>query len=410
MTYSLDLHTAGYNISLADLRRSFDTRFSGEPFAKRHRELARHHPHHAMIANLQEIPYLGGLLALFERVAMVELNTIFHKLEIVPSLRERVEIQKLHWKPRQLSVDLSMKKMWKNMCKATNEHNKKENVYIQGEASLERVLSASAEPLSFKADIAIAQGVRPSMEDDHFVFETADEVLTAVFDGHGGDQVAKYASSQFQEIFFDVLDAKEGCVHQTFEAVLHEIQDAIAKQSEWNKIGSTVVVCYIDKKTGLIYTATVGDSEANLYRKGESDTLQSIPLSCIRDWSSQKDAHRVCLAKKDIWIDRDWIGHPQPKHLRYPHGDSGLNVSRSLGDMQYHPVVIHKPKITVNRVRSGDLLVLACDGLKDYVSEKEIIEQLMQKNTTSTLSEQLVLYALTNKKSKDNITVIVFQF
>lgn len=406
MSCSLDLHKSGYNLSLADLLTSVRTKFSGEPYAKRHRELARHNPHHKVIANLQEIPYLGCLLAIFERLSMVEMNGVFHRLELAPSLQERVEIQNLHWTPRSLSVDQAMQKMWKNTHKAILEHNKKEDVYIKDIFSIQVIANAPLEPLTATYNAAIAQGIRPSMEDAHLIMETPQAVMGAVFDGHGGDEVAKYACFRFQERFFSSLEENEGHIYQSFERLIHEIQEDIAQHREWDTVGSTALICYIDKETHLIYTATLGDSEANIYRKVDSGRLQSIPLSCVRDWSSKKDAHRVALVKQDICIDMDWVDNPQPKLLRYPGGNTGLNVSRSFGDMQYHPVVSHKPKITVNQLKPGDLLILACDGLKDYVSEKEIIEQLIEHKQDLTVSEQLVRYALYDKRSTDNITVV----
>jgi serine/threonine protein phosphatase PrpC len=168
------------------------------------------------------------------------------------------------------------------------------------------------------------------------------------------------------------------------------------------------VVCYVDKKTHHIYTATLGDSEANIYRKFD-DKLKSIPLSCIRDWSSKKDAHRASIALGRPQIAINWPKISNPKYLRFPYPFFGINVSRSIGDVLLSgspekPGVIHKPKITRIQVKSGDLLILACDGLKDYVSDNEIVSIL--KNPPPNPAKHLVNYAIDEGNSLDNVTVL----
>lgn len=45
----------------------------------------------------------------------------------------------------------------------------------------------------------------------------------------------------------------------------------------------------------------------------------------------------------------------------------------------------------------------------NFLTKKEVIEQLTQGKQVSTISEQLVLYALHDKRSEDNITVVAIQ-
>ena len=105
----------------------------------------------------------------------------------------------------------------------------------------------------------------------------------------------------------------------------------------------------------------------------------------------------------------DWPNALNPKHCRYPGpGQYGLNVSRSIGDYNYTgseevPGLIHKPKITVNQIQAGDTLILACDGLKDYVPENEIVENLQGERDPSA---KLANYAVYNNCAYDNVTVL----
>lgn len=304
--------------------------------------------------------------------------------------------------------------MWKNSKKAIEEHDKKKS---DAYASLHEALpsidaifnNTPTSSLTFKYSVAEAQGPRPKMEDAHFFQETDQGIIMGVLDGHGGAEVAHYASTEFQERFFAILKQTNRNVHQTFEILIDEIHKEIVRKPEWNNIGTTVVISFIDKQTHQIYTATLGDSEANIYRS-INEQLKSIPLSCVRDWSSKSDARRASVALEDPKIAIDWPNSLNPKYLRYPSPYYGINVSRSIGDVSLtgtveKPGVIHKPKITVSQLKLGDILILGCDGLKDYVSENEIISVLKENKTDQ--ANKLVRYAIDKRNSRDNVTVLV---
>jgi serine/threonine protein phosphatase PrpC len=311
-----------------------------------------------------------------------------------------------------------MQKMWKNAKKAIEEHEGKEEIYASPEESLPPMAllvdAAPLTPLQLIHHVAEAQGVRDTMEDAHFFKEIEQGTITGILDGHGGSAVATHASTLFQEKFSAALTKAQGNVHEAFETVIHEIHEDIASHRNWDKIGSTAVLSFIDKNTHLIYTATLGDSEANVYRKIDGE-LKSIPLSCVRDWSSRKDAQRAAIALNRPKIAKQWpLIHP--KVLRFPSSRYGVNVSRAFGDVDLtgtveHPGVIHKPKITVNQLKPGDTLILACDGLKDYVSETTIAALLAlpfpEEDTSTIAAALLVNYALLS--SRDNISVMAIK-
>lgn len=316
------------------------------------------------------------------------------------------------WKPHALPVDAAMRKMWQNAKKAIEEHIQKAPGAFASVCNALPSLEVLVGPkncssLKFEQFAAEAQGPRAAMEDAHFFQEMEQGVIVGVLDGHGGGQVSKFASKEFQKRFSEVFSETQGNVRQTFELLIDEIHKKVAKHAAWNNVGSTAVICYIDKQNHLIYTATLGDSEANIYRKMEGE-LKSIPLSCVRDWSSKKDAQRAAVSLEIPQIATEWPNAENPKRLRYPAPNYGLNVSRSIGDFYYTgseemPGVIHKPKITVNQLQAGDMLILACDGLKDYVPETEIIQNLKDERDPTN---KLVYYALFKKSAHDNVTVV----
>ena len=159
----------------------------------------------------------------------------------------------------------------------------------------------------------------------------------------------------------------------------------------------------------LIYTATLGDSEANIYRI-INGSLKSIPLSVIRDFTSDKEVLRVVRFTGELQYLKI-LPTANPKTL-YP---TGVNVARALGDKDAtgtatNPVVIHKPKITANRILPGDMIILVCDGIKDFMSEKAIVEQIAKCiSHKKNPSKHLVNYAIDTANSSDNATVLAIR-
>ncbi len=321
-------------------------------------------------------------------------------------------IENTSWQPRTLPIDLTIEKMWKNSKKAIEEHQKKDSdlAYMPLQDSLPSIKamadSTPTFPLKFSCFTAESQGARESMEDAHFFKEIEQGLIIGVLDGHGGVEVSQFASDLLCEKFPETFTQAQGNIHRAFEALIHEIHTEIATKNGWNHIGSTAVLCFIDKYTHQIYTATLGDSEANIYRKNKEGNFQSIPLSCIRDWSSIKEAKRASIALNNPYIALMWPKADNPKNLRYPSPFYGINISRCIGDVAFSSAVIHKPKITVNQLQIGDILILACDGLKDYVLESEIIMELHRNGPNENLAKRLVNYAIHIKNSLDNVTIL----
>lgn len=303
--------------------------------------------------------------------------------------------------------------------------------------SIETLQRKEITPLKLAPTIADHIGPRPTMEDAHCFLKLEEGTLIGVFDGHGGNEVSALANERFQQRFSEVLKAQNGDVFRTFEVLIHEIHEEVKQNPEWNKIGSTAVVSFIDKQTHQIITATLGDSEANLYRDNTS-----ISLSPVRDWTSKKDEERLIRAHGDkvnqwkkILAARGYRGEEAKKGIRSRLRE-GVNVSRAIGDVSEtgtidEPLVSHKPKITINKLQKGDVLVLACDGLKDYVPEQEIINIVAARNAWTIgnvakwsfnwiltnvfwfqprgLANELVNHAIYTRMSRDNVTVVAVE-
>ncbi|MCP5504969.1 MAG: protein serine/threonine phosphatase 2C family protein [Chlamydiales bacterium] len=317
-----------------------------------------------------------------------------------PVTREKPEAYPLgeapHWhksKHRTESPHLPEVRMKRNLEKAIAEHRTEtpEDPYVTVEMIRDPTPPLASLVLSHGSHAI--QGGRDVMEDEHFYLENDASILTGVFDGHGGQGVATHAKIEVPNLFFDILKEQKGDIVKTFEALCERVHESSPKE----RGGTTAVICYVDKQTGIVYTATLADAEANIYRE-IAGKMRSIPLSPIRDWKTD----RKFIDTKEYPIYA--IG-------RKPRLMGDLNVSRALGDKQYPPIS-QKPKVTQCQMLPGDVLILCCDGLKDFVEERAICEKVTEHKSSS---EEVLAQALTqasyDKQSYytggDNVSVVV---
>lgn len=271
-------------------------------------------------------------------------------------------------------------------------------------------------------DVDAKQGKRKEMEDTHLFLQGRQGTLAGIFDGHSGKRAAEYVQERVNVIFFSTLQKNKGDVRKTFMDVFDQIEQEIVQGAADKNSGTAAVLSFIHPKTNKIYTATIGDSEANIYRmvtvksNGHfQSAMRSIPLSCLRNWTSPKDRARLQLAQPERNLDDEFQGPNHKYYARYP--EDGINLSRALGDEEVKALaptvfltpnpLIHKPKITVEQLYPGDQVVIACDGLRDFVREDEIIRQLAVPS--KSLAKQLVSYAIRDKRSTDNVSVMVLK-
>jgi serine/threonine protein phosphatase PrpC len=283
--------------------------------------------------------------------------------------------------------------MEKNLQKAAEEH--------AAPCALQPTALPAAQPIALRAAGASAQGIRERMEDEQGVCQMDDRWTAAyVIDGHSSDgrgrQLARLAACYLMRHLSRYLQH-----HHPFTALERAIDESgaqIDRCRDLSHSGCTVLITLIDHDTGSVYTATVGDSEAVVVR-GE----EWIPLSVVRDWGSPKDHARAQEVFRRT-CGYSWSGDPGAEKPRFPGEGYGLNVSRALGDAARLAPVSCKPKITAYQLRPDDLVVLACDGLWDYLpSFGEIVPLVRQ----SSSPQQLVEAALHRYRSEDNVSVLI---
>lgn len=370
---------------------------------------------------------------------------------------------------RASSIEETIIKAKKNLQKALCQHVQRasstsRNAYIDWEEIFSsEALERARDPLLFSIEEASEKGRREEMEDASFHLDLPEAVIAGVFDGHGGKEVALKARQLVKKWFLGAWIGSGKNPRVAFERVLSAIHKEVIKTEELRYMGSTALICFIDKQNNLLFTATVGDSEATIYRRSGA-TIKAIPLSLLNDWKDPKEARRAAKALENEEIKTNWpkanareLRMPRPiwreGTLIYPsiYRENGvikyrdaafgsINLSRALGDFHYlgtreKPILLHKPKVTVCLIEQGDILLLACDGLRECgdregecMQEEEIIreielheQELMQQevenqeedlyegNVLPSLAQRLADCAIERNRSGDNVTTIVIK-
>jgi hypothetical protein len=140
--------------------------------------------------------------------------------------------------------------------------------------------------------------------------QTFEGHLSAVFDGHGGSEVAQMAQDHFQIIFQDTLIRLaetaqpvnyEQVLKESVEALHHLIAEELLAEGKTN-VGATMTAIYFPKGENAFYSAILGDSPLllidqrgdqieQLLKKYNSETLQAEVVD-KRSWS-ESPSHNI---------------------------------------------------------------------------------------------------------------------
>lgn len=265
-------------------------------------------------------------------------------------------------------------------------------------------------------------------------------LFVAVYDGHGGACAANIVAQQLHRHFLDALlpdhhhdpvavaaatesalcddRSNSECSTPPYDLVEHvpdhplntaHLDDAAAFRIAYRKMdavlrtrhcvrtGCTAVTCFVRQVDGvgrILTVANCGDSRAVLCRGG-------------RPWRLSED-HRPVEAVERARVEAagGFVAAGRVSGV--------LNVSRAFGDHSMKCVVTSTP--FVRRIvleAMDDFLVLACDGLWDFVDERTVVaiarEGFDRGSNAREVARLLVAEAI-SRKGTDNVTVVVVQF
>lgn len=288
----------------------------------------------------------------------------------------------------------------------------------------EKKETAAGENNTLRYGFAAMQGWRMSMEDAHIctLNLTEDISLFAVFDGHGGDEVAKFCEKNFGE------QLKKSQLFQAgqYKAALEETflkmdymlgapgspdMPAAPRQEldSGSTAGCTANVVLITPTQ--IFVANAGDSRCYLH------TLdgQTIPLS--EDHKPDNDSERDRITKAGGYVSCGRVC-------------DNLNLSRAIGDMSYKKNVSLKPHdqiitafpdVVVRGVdKNCGYLLIGCDGIWETLTPAEICKianNRIKKSPNADLVEvckelldRLIAKDTSEGTGCDNMSLIVVQF
>ncbi|XP_023516307.1 probable protein phosphatase 2C 6 [Cucurbita pepo subsp. pepo] len=231
----------------------------------------------------------------------------------------------------------------------------------------------------------------------------------AVYDGHGGSQVAKFCAERMHEVIAEEW-GREGIKGHEWQkkwevALSNGFQrtddEVVSEAVATDMVGSTAVVVVLSGCQ--IIASNCGDSRAVLFQKNKA-----IPLTVDQKPDRQDELLRI---EREGGKVINWMG---ARVLGV------LAMSRAIGDRYLRPWIIPVPEISfTTRSDEDECLVLASDGLWDVMTNEEVgqvachlLRRLRRSSTPDdTPPAQIVANNLTEmaygRNSSDNISVIV---
>lgn len=258
--------------------------------------------------------------------------------------------------------------------------------------------------------VHLTQNARETMEDFHLINEQfnnkPNQSLFALFDGHGGVDVAKKIKDELSQRFSKLLSSynKDGLIssptiiENNIKTLFKKLDDDITKQFATNEKfestnfvspGSTCTMLYLNKTEyeHVLYCANVGDTRGILVSKtGHTRiTYEHKP-------SDDFENKRIKSNGGVIFGGRIF---------------GQFSLTRAFGNIPLKKWVIADPFIKkINITENDKYAVIASDGIWEVISDEECNNICLEHTSAKSICEELVNTAIA-RWSKDNISCIV---
>jgi serine/threonine protein phosphatase PrpC len=238
-----------------------------------------------------------------------------------------------------------------------------------------------------KAAVISETGYRQEMEDAHFLdlnFANKGWIFGGIYDGHGGNYAAKYASETLHKQFLKYLLA--GTSPQ--EAFVKSYEETSRELGEQGSGTTAVDFLIMDRR---IFTANAGDARAIVVNRKE--VIQLTVDHRLDNLSERKRVEKMGAYTAYPYVYR---------------GNMGLMPTRTIGDEYFKPVgVIATPSVNEYQISKEDIaLVAACDGLFDVMTNEEVADFARRIHNPKALVETLENEVIINRSGTDNLTII----
>lgn len=254
------------------------------------------------------------------------------------------------------------------------------------------------------------RGRRSNMEDAHVIFFGLDApneppreaCMFGVFDGHGGDECARFCAQNLcKEVYNHSMfqDDPVSALEDSFVALDNQYLH-LAKQLDLED-GSTasVLLLQVDANTQQMhyYLANVGDSRAVLIKRdGTAHCL-------VEDQTPAREDERARIKR-----DGGTVSFDEENNIFRVTSQrgGGLAVSRAFGDFAFKPYVTALPEVVSGVVSKDDAyILLASDGLWGDISNFEAGQAVVHRGGKRAM--QYLMEEAFARGSDDNITVLL---
>jgi len=252
----------------------------------------------------------------------------------------------------------------------------------------------------------------------------------AVYDGHGGEDCAEWCSRQLHNHItrspdYHRVGSKHLAIEQGFFSCDEEL---LVKHAEKEAESGTTCSCVLIDHS-FIYSGNCGDTRNILCRGGEAIVLtrDHKPTDSEEQTRIESAGAKVTIHQPPPPKNGTLRRGPIPIQAYVELGDAGLAVSRAFGDRSFklnkeksstEQVIVCSPHLTITERKDNDeFILLASDGLWNFLPQEKIIEFVRSRLNSSIASERdledivnkLTQLAL-DKKSNDNVTVTLIAF
>ncbi|DBA02495.1 TPA: hypothetical protein N0F65_010967 [Lagenidium giganteum] len=203
-------------------------------------------------------------------------------------------------------------------------------------------------------------------------------------------------------------------IRQAITSAFQHTDEQLLKKSP-TQDGSTALLVWFTghEPTNLSYYAiNLGDCRAVVCRGG-----MAVPLTIDHKPNRPSERQRIVKAGGFVanfaGIARVYNAAGAGLSIQ-PEKTTYLAVSRAFGDRPLKaptPIVSHVPEISHHAVRDDDLLlVLACDGIWDVLSNQEAVQIALHHFGDPKCAADAIVKEAYRRGSKDNLTAVVIEF
>jgi serine/threonine protein phosphatase PrpC len=238
------------------------------------------------------------------------------------------------------------------------------------------------------------KGRRDYQEDRLFTLTGAEGTLLAIFDGHGGADVAHLASEQLPAIWADEITA-EGATPKT--ALQNSIQKLNILTQHYEP-GSTISLVFIPANDDTASVAIMGDSPVII-----KDAEGKINIS---------PDHNVRTNYIEAEAAKSRGGFVEGGYLFQSYDGMGLQMARALGDSYLNKVLSRTPEIYGVKINKDSFIIAASDGCFDpgHYDFKKAAQTIVELVERGQEANELVHRAAVDYPTGDNVSCIVARF